>query len=117
MKTPFKNDPFAMILQAFQNLYPEKKCECIWESDLLELRQEKEGAPVYGLCNFGEDGTVTVFVSPKIGVLDAAEVFAHELAHVAVGEDHAHDAEWEKAYEAIYEEYDRIGEEMFGGAE
>ena len=114
MKTPFRNDVFAMIMQAFHNLYPEKECECAWET---EIRPDEDGSPVYGLCDFGEDGTVRIFVSPKIGVLDAAEVLAHELAHACVGANHEHDEEWEAAYDAIREEYDRIGEEMFGGAE
>ena len=45
---------------------------------------------------------------------DAVEIFAHELAHVAVGVGHAHDAVWEKAFDDIREEYNRIGFELFG---
>jgi len=28
MVTPFANDIFALIWQAFKNLYPDKECEC-----------------------------------------------------------------------------------------
>ena len=30
METPFSNDMFAFVFQAFKNLYPDKKCECQW---------------------------------------------------------------------------------------
>ena len=30
METPFKNDPFAMIYEAFKRLYPGKQCEIWW---------------------------------------------------------------------------------------
>ena len=42
------------------------------------------------------------------------ETLAHELAHVAVGVEHEHDAVWEEAFDKIFAEYNRLGEEMFG---
>ena len=60
MKTPFENDPFAMVYQAFQNLYPGKECRIFWEP---EIRPE-DGDKAYGLTDFGDDGTVMVFVTP-----------------------------------------------------
>ena len=109
MKTPFENDPFAMVYQAFQNLYPGKECRIFWEP---EIRPE-DGETAYGLTDFGDDGTVTVFVTPDMTVLDAVEILSHELAHVAVGADHEHDEVWEDAFDAIFKEYNRIGDEMF----
>ena len=32
MESPFVNDPFAMVWQAFKNLYPGKDCEVQWPS-------------------------------------------------------------------------------------
>lgn len=110
MKTPFKNDIFAMIWQAFKNLYPDKDCECFWEPEILDT---EKGETAYGLTDFGDDGVVTVFVKPSLSVTDAAEIFAHELAHVAVGLEHDHDSVWEKSFDDIFVEYNRIGDEMF----
>jgi hypothetical protein len=111
MKTPFKNDIFALIWQAFKNLYHDKECECFWEPN---IRDEEDGTEVLGLTDFGEDGSVSVFVKPDLKVADAAEILAHELAHVAVGIEHEHDEEWEKAFDDIFDEYNKIGDELFG---
>jgi hypothetical protein len=111
MKTPFKNDIFALIWKAFKNLYPDKDCECYWQPN---IRDEEDGTPVYGLTDFGEDGTIAIFVTPSLSVADAAEIFAHELAHCAVGIAHEHDEEWEKSFDDIFNEYNRIGDEEFG---
>lgn len=106
MISPFENDPFPLVAQAFKNLYPDKKYTAYWEP---EIHAEEPGdKKPYGITDFGEDGTVCVFVDPKIPVTDAVEIFAHELAHVAVGIDHEHDEEWEAAFEAIFVEYHRI---------
>ena len=110
MKTPFENDIFAMIWEAFKNLYPEKDCKCCWDT---EIRDDEEGTECFGLTDFAEDGSVCIFIKPTLPVCDCAEIFAHELAHVAVGVEHDHNVEWEKAFDKIFEEYNRIGNEMF----
>lgn len=111
MENPFVNDPFSLVYQAFKNLYPDKACDSYWEP---RIRDSEKGEKAYGLTDFGEDDSVAVFVSPEIRVTDAIEVFAHELAHVAVGVEHDHDEVWEAAFDAIFQEYNRIGEELFG---
>ena len=110
MITPFVNDIFALIWQAFKNLYPDKECECFWEP---QIREAENGNEVFGLTDFGEDGSVVVFVRPDLEVAIAGEILAHELAHVAVGVDHEHDEAWENAFEAIFQEYNRIGDSLF----
>ena len=114
MISPFKNDTFAIVWEAFKNLYPDKECECFWEP---YIRDEEDGTPVYGLTDFADDGTITIFVTPTIAVADATEILAHELAHAAVGFEHEHDETWEKAFTDIHNEYNRIGEEMFPDAQ
>lgn len=42
------------------------------------------------------------------------ETLGHELAHVAVGPEHEHDEVWKAAFDAIFDEYNKIGDEMFG---
>lgn len=111
METPFKNDPFAMIYEAFKRLYPGKQCE-IWWGVPQDDEVDKEA---YGVTNFPDDGSIPqIFVYSDYPVHQQTEVLAHELAHVAVGVEHGHDKVWEAAFNAIYREYDRIGAEMFG---
>ena len=109
---PFLNDIFALIWQAFKNLYPNKDCECYWEPN---IRDSDDGKPVYGLTDFGDDGIVSVFVTTAIPLVDAAEIFAHELSHVAVGVEHDHDEAWEKAFDDIFSEYNRLSDALFDG--
>lgn len=109
--SPFENDMFSLVYQAFRNLYPDKECRCQW---LPEIKQE-DGSPAFGVTTFSDDGDVLVEVSAGISVGDSVEVFAHELAHVAVGEAGGHGVEWENAFNAIFREYARLGEELLNG--
>ena len=59
-------------------------------------------------CCDHERSMMSTQVVTTIPVEDATEILAHELAHAAVGLDHDHDAEWEKAFDAIFDEYNRI---------
>lgn len=36
MESPFVNDPFAMVWQAFKNLYPGKDCEVQWQPGIQD---------------------------------------------------------------------------------
>ena len=116
LQSPFGNDMFAMVWKAFKNQYPGRDCTCFWEP---EIRYAEDGSEVYGLTDYNEEtGEYTVFVNPTaLNVSDAVEILAHELAHVAAGIDKGHGPEWEAAYDAIFEEYNRIGVEMFGKPE
>lgn len=110
METPFKNDPFAMIYQAFKCLYPDKQCEIWWEPNPPD---SDEGA--YGATDFPDDsGLPQVFIFSDYPVAQQAEILAHELAHVAVGVEHDHDGAWDAAFEAIKTKYERIASEKVG---
>lgn len=109
MANPFVNDPFALIWEAFKNLYPGKDCECYF--DEIDNPNNEDG--VYGETLFGDDGRITVGVDCRLRLADAVEIFAHELAHVAAGSDADHGEPWAKAFDAIFEEYNRIGYERF----
>ena len=95
-------------------MYPDKDCEIYWEP---QIRDEEDGKPVYGLTDFADDGSVAVFVKPSLEVANAVEILAHELAHVAVGVEHDHDEVWQEAFDKIFEEYNRIGSQMFPNGE
>ena len=52
MESPFVNDPFAIVYQAFKNLYPDKDCEIMWQP--VEMKDE-EGKGYVGLTTFADD--------------------------------------------------------------
>lgn len=112
--SPFQNDMYAMVWAAFKKLYPGKDCEVYWEP---QIRNAEDGKPAYGLTDFADDGSVAVFVKPDLAVADAVEILAHELAHVAVGIEHGHDEAWQEAFDKIFDEYNRIGTQMFPDGE
>lgn len=118
LKHPFENDPFAIVWQAFQNLYPGKECQVLWYNmdaihDDGKIIEEVPGGERLGLTQFFDDGEVLVLVSVKSTPEVATETLAHELAHVAVGIEKEHGTEWEAAFEKIFQEYNRIADELF----
>lgn len=111
METPFINDMFAIVYKAFKRLYPDKDCRCQWNPEKMIAEDGKE---VLGITTFGDDGETYVDISTTLTVVDAIEILAHELAHVAVGEKaEPHGKEWEEAFDAIHSEFNKIGSEMF----
>lgn len=114
MESPFKNDPFTVVAQAFSNLYPDKRYMAHYNPDPIDSDD-----PHYGETVFPEDGGVpTVLVCADLPITDAVEIFAHELAHVAAGNtEESHGTEWETAFEAIFNEYERIGKNLFSQQE
>ncbi len=111
METPFENDPFALVYQAYRNLY-DKPFIAYYDPNAGE-----DGKPVQegcGFTDFNDGETPVVVVFTNIDTNAQVETFAHELAHVAVGPDHEHDDAWEAAFDAIFREYNRLGSEKFG---
>ena len=110
MESPFKNDPYALVWIAFKRLYPDKTCVCEWVPGFGKTEDGEHDA--LGLTTFVDDGSVVVMVSSELNVGDAIEIFAHELAHVAVGADVDHDQTWQSAFDAIFEEYFKVAKEL-----
>ena len=111
MESPFANDMFSIVWQAFKNLYPDKDCKCQW---VPELEKCDDGEQPLGVTTFADNGEVYVDIVATLPVTDAIEILAHELAHVAVGATEDHGKAWEEAFDKIHAEFDRIGDEMFG---
>jgi hypothetical protein len=93
-------DPFATVLEAFGNLYPDAACE-VWFEETPKclscggFAMVKPGAPS------------VVVIDMNASVVEATEALAHELAHVvAVGD--AHGPVWAAAFDAITKEYARL---------
>lgn len=104
INSPFVNDMFGLVYKAFERVFPGRACKCIWVEHIY--LDEETGQEVWGQTTFPEDGSLPVVeVSGELAVKDAVEVFAHELAHVGVGEECVHDEVWEDAFGEIYREY------------
>lgn len=118
MNIPIKNDPLMLIATAFERLYTGKEYEAWWDKHFTDGNEK-----VYGLTIFPDDGTMPQIIL-NLEIFDtensyekAAEIFAHELAHIAAGEAIGHGDEWEAAFEAIHQEYGRIAEEICSDSE
>lgn len=106
------NNPLDMLEEAFKNLYPNKSYKAYIDLDL----KDEDGKEVLGITVFPADGSEPiVLISADLKFGDSVEILAHELAHVAAGIEAKHDGEWEIAFQKIFEEYNRIGNERFGG--
>lgn len=109
MGSPFTNDPSAIVAKAFAELYPGVD----YCAQLVPDLADENGNPAYGLTIFPEDGsTPIVCISSKVPISAEPELLAHELAHVATGENAGHGPEWKAAEEAIANKYDEILETM-----
>lgn len=109
-KWSIKNSPFDILAEAFKKLYPNIEYEAFFET---QIREGEDGSKAYGMTDFGDDGSIVIFVDADLSILNATEIFAHELAHAAVGLEHGHDEKWEKVFDSIFKEYKLIGDELF----
>lgn len=108
-ETPFSNDMFALVWQVFKRLYPpqsQKIIEIDWSENVFDGDEEAGGVTV-----FETDGSIRILISGQLSVVDAVEVFAHELAHVAAGPEAEHGEAWENAFDAIHTEYMKMIEQ------
>lgn len=105
-----KNSPFEMLDMAFKKLFPKVKYTAYFEPN---IRDDEQGEKVCGLTDFSDDGEITIFIDTDLSINNAVEIFAHELAHAGAGVEHGHDAVWEKAFDDLFDEYNRIGDKMF----
>ncbi len=109
--SPFTNDPFAIVCQAYKNLYDKPFLASFDQHGNDDHKEE------YGFTHFVEGEIPKIIIFAEHSVNTCVETFAHELAHVAVGAEHGHDEVWKAALDAIAAEYDRLGEELFNEKE
>ena len=105
----FKNCPFQMLDVCFKKLFPNIKYEAYLQPDL----KDDEGKEIYGLTTFTADGEIEILIGLQLSINDTVETFAHELAHAGVGAEHEHDDVWAKAFDDLFDEYNRLGEEIW----
>ena len=115
MKTPIINDPITMVAEAFAALYPGVKYEAAYAPDI----RDSDGTILCSCVTFpgeedGPDAVPVILLNSQAGVEVAAEAFAQELAHVALGPDSLeHGPEYEKTAELLAAKYREIGETRF----
>ena len=104
-----KNSPFEMLDIAFKRLFKDVKYNAYFD---MEVKDEN-GDGVCGFTDFKDNGEITIVIDGNLSVYNATEIFAHELAHAGVGIEHGHDEVWEKTFNDLFNEYNKIGDEMF----
>ena len=115
MKTPIINDPITMIAEAFAALHPGVKYEAAYAPDI----RDSDGTIVCSCVTFpgeedGPEAVPVILLNSQAGVEVAAEAFAQELAHVALGPDSLeHGPEYDETVELLGAKYKEIAEKRF----
>lgn len=108
-KHPIKNDPFLFVADAFERLHPNVK----YDSYVMDWFKDEFGEG-YGVTVFPDDGSdPVIYLNSETPYVHLVEIFAHELAHVAVGKEKEHEADWEREFDRIFDEYNKIMTELF----
>ena len=115
MNNPIINDPITMVAEAFEALHPGITYEAAYAPDI----RDAAGTIVCSCITFpseedGPDAVPVILLNSQAGIEVAAEAFAQELAHVALGPDSLeHGPEYDAAVEKIAAKYKEIAEERF----
>lgn len=122
MYNPIINDAIAMIAEAFEHLHRSAKYEAAYAPDI----RDDAGTIVCSCITFpseedGPDAVPVILLNSQAGIEVAAEAFAHELTHVALGPDSLeHGPVYDVAFGMLASAYKQIAEERFpeteGGA-
>lgn len=105
--TPFLNDPFVVVAEAYSRLW-NKPYLAVWS------QHSPEDNDSYGLTQSADGCTPVITIFAEHTINEQIETFAHELAHVAVGVDHGHDAVFKKALKQLKAMYNIVYDEMLG---
>ena len=97
----FINSPFTILDEAFRGLYPDKKYKACIEPNI----KDDEGNRAFGFTQFNKGEIPVIAISAELSITDATEIFAHELAHVAAGEEAGHGERWDEEFQKIFNEY------------
>jgi hypothetical protein len=102
-----------LLVTSFKNLYPDIKRRIIINPDPNLAVKPNKKIPL-GFTDFSDNkkDPILIHISANIGLSQMLNILAHELAHVARGEEftikNEHDAKWKKIYSDIRKEYHRL---------
>jgi hypothetical protein len=101
----FLHDPYKLLIKVVYAEFPEKKKE--FDSIIIQwMPQLAKRNKCYGAAYFDIDKKPTrIDLDADLTVVQAVEVFIHELAHVVVGCSHNHDRTFKKMCKFIQEKY------------
>jgi Zn-dependent peptidase ImmA (M78 family) len=103
----FLLNPFDLVIQATNNLYPNTKCVIQFNPEMS--MSEKE----YGVTIFPEDNSIPIIeVNANLSVSNAVEILAHEISHVVAGKEADHNDKWEQIFDAINVEVENIANKI-----
>lgn len=107
MAARFNFNPFDILFEVFAEKWPDREA-------VIDLCVEIEGEGMQGChgCTDFDSSPPRIGVSGEVPLRHAAEIVAHELAHVAAGIDEGHGPGWEAAFEALHEGYTMRVEEI-----
>ena len=117
MNNPIINDPITMVAEAFEAIHPGTTYEAAYAPDI----RDGNGTIVCSCITFpddedGPDAVPVILINSQAGIEVAAEAFAQELVHVALGPDSLeHGPEYVKAVGQLAAKYKEIGEKRFPG--
>lgn len=114
MKQPIiENDPITMVAEAFEAVFPGIEYAAVYAPQI----RDGNGTIVCSCVTFpdeGVDDVPVIALNSQAGIEVAAEAFAQELAHIALGrESLEHGEEYDKALKAIADKYKEIGSARF----
>lgn len=105
--TPFLNDPFIVVAEAYKRL---------WNKPYIAVyaQHQPDNEDSYGLTACPDTGVPIITIFAEHTINDQIETFAHELAHVAVGIEHEHDHVFRAALLTLKAMYSQVYDEMLG---
>ena len=98
-------DPFQSLLLVFAEQHPDRSVRIQFgmpDAEPLCLSPKAKGVTAFPPPGVDEPPVITVDATLDRGVQGSVDILAHELAHVAVGEDHEHDDVWQDAYDDLF---------------
>lgn len=94
------DNPWQKIIDAAENVKQGIDC-------YIQIDPELE-CPPFGETCWIDSGEVAISLAGGVTIEQSLEILAHELAHVIAGESAEHGMEWESAFQAILEQYNKI---------
>jgi hypothetical protein len=101
----FLHDPYALLIKVVYKEFPEQKedLDRVFVQWMPKLAKQSK---CYGAAYFDINKKPThIDLDASLTIVQAVEVFIHELSHVVVGCSHNHDRKFKKMCKFIQEKY------------